>query len=526
MNTISNYSLDPFDSHLQKKDLLHLLRRCLFGIGHHEMHFFQNKSINQCLDILLTKSPFKVMLAQEDPDLVDPLVPKGKQWINAPYEGEDIDKKRRIYLRAWWAGQILNRDYSLTEKMVLFWHNHFVTETEIVKDARYSYQYVALLRQFALGNVKQLIFNGTTNNAMLVYLNGNANNKTAPNENYGRELLELFTLGKQNTPSYNEDDVKAAARILTGWKDDKQTIQVTFQPDLHDTTDKTFSSFFCNATIKGKKGMQGANETDELITLIFSKEETARFVCRNLYRWFVTSYIDDRTESEIIAPLAQILRTSNFEIKPVLRTLLGSKHFFDTALRGCIVKSPIDFFVGATWQFEIKLPPEPSNTHLCWIHYSYHLGGLGMLVGDPPSVAGWPAFYQAPKYHQWWINTYTLSFRMKIIETLTAPEGMNCNGPRINIDLVNFVRQFKNPENLNTFIDDCLELLCAVKISQPAKDKLKQILLRNKPDPTYWLETWNKLTNNPEDNNHRKIVNSILGIFIKEIIGMPEYQMI
>jgi uncharacterized protein (DUF1800 family) len=526
MTSISTYHIKSLNRPLQQGDLLHLLRRCLFGIGHKELSFFENKSLDSCLDILLTSSPKPTMLAQEDPDLIDPMVPRGKQWIDAPWENEDIDKKRRIYLRAWWVGQIIHRDYSLTEKMTLFWHNHFVTETEMVKDARYSYRYVTMLRQFAMGNFKKLIRAGTTNPAMLVYLNGNSNNKTAPNENFGRELLELFTIGKKNKQNYTEDDVKAAARVLSGWKDDKDALQVAFHPELHDTGDKNFSSFFDTAVIKGKKGLQGAQETDELIDLVFKKQETAQFVCRNLYRWFVSSYIDTKVETEIIAPLALIFIANNFEIKPVLRTLLSSEHFFDPAFRGCIVKSPVDFFVGASKQFELILPPLPADTHLCWVHYSYHLGGLGMMIGDPPNVAGWPAFYQPPKYHQWWINTYTLSFRVKIIDMLTSSEGMNCNGPRVRIDLVKFVQGFKKPGNINSLVDDCITFLCAVEISRTAKDKLLQILLNHQTNQSYWTETWNKLMANPNDTKHHKTVETILNEFFKSIIGMPEYQML
>ncbi|MDZ4846243.1 MAG: DUF1800 domain-containing protein [Chitinophagales bacterium] len=525
MPDITSYSLAPLNRTFQENDLLHLLRRCLFGIGHQEFSFFNNKPLSNCLDILLIQSPVPPMLAQEDPDLTDPFVPNGQQWVDAPWENNDIDRKRRIYLKGWWTGQIINRDYSLTEKMVIFWHNHFVTETEMVRDARYSYRYAVMLREFALGNFKKLIRTGTTNPAMLVYLNGNTNSKVAPNENYGRELLELFTIGKENKQNYNEDDVKEAARVLTGWKDDKEKIAVNFHPELHDTSDKNFSSFFGNAIIKGKEGMAGAQETDELIELIFGKEQTAQFVCRNLYRWFVSPQLDEKIETEIIAPLGRVFIENNFEIKPVLRVLLGSEHFFDPAFRGCIVKSPVDFFIGASKQFELALPPLPSDTHLCWIHYNFTLGGLGMMVGDPPSVAGWPAFYQAPKYHQWWINTYTLSFRMKIIDNLTTTEGMNCNGPRVKIDLVNFASKFKDPANASALVEDSLNLLCAVEINQAIKDKLKVILNGSETSARQWNEDWSKLNAHPNDINQIKEIECILDAFFKKIISLPEYQM-
>ena len=99
-----------------------------------------------------------------------------------------------------------------------------------------------------------------------------------------------------------------------------------------------------------------------------------------------------------------------------------------------------------------------------------------MMIGDPPNVAGWPAFYQAPKYHQWWINSYTLSFRMRLIDDLSSTEGMNCNGPRVKIDLIKFVRRFNNPVNAALLVNECLKLMCAVEITQAAKDKLENII--------------------------------------------------
>jgi len=525
MPLISSYSLIPLKGEIKKEDLLHLLRRTLFGVGYKDLHIFKNKNVDQCLDILLTQSPQPKAPLQDDPDIIDPLVPAGKDWTSAPFENDDIDKARRIALRSWWTGQIINRDFSLTAKMTLFWHNHFVTEMDMVKDSRYSYRYVALLHKHAIGNFKELIKEGTTNVAMLVYLNGNSNRKAAPNENYSRELMELFTLGKNKDVHYTEDDVKAAARVLSGWKDNKNTIESDFIPVLHDTEDKQFSAFFNNKVIRGKTGNEGIKEIDELIEIIFAKKETARFFCRNIYRWFVSAHIDEAIEQHIIAPLGELLIAHNFDVKSVLRTLLSSQHFFDTAFRGCIVKDPVAFYVGAIKQFDIEFPANLSNTHLCWAHIYFNIGGLSMSIGDPPSVAGWPAFYQAPKYHQWWINSYTLGFRMKIAESLYAAEGANCNGPRIKFDFISFVKQLSNPENVNDLVNECLDLLFAVQISEHSKDKLKSILLSEQKSDYYWKEAWRKFADTPQDSIAKSVVENRLTLFFGKIMNMPEYQM-
>jgi uncharacterized protein (DUF1800 family) len=525
MPSISTYSLSPYKGEVKQQDLLHLLRRTLFGVGHKDLNYFRGKSLTACLDVLLKQSPERPPPLQDDPDWKDPMVPDGKTWVNASYQSEIADKSRRTALRAWWIGQLINRDYSLTEKMVLFWHNHFVTEMDIVKDSRYSYQYVVMLRKHALGNFKQLIKEGNTNVAMLVYLNGNANTKVAPNENYSRELMELFTLGKGKDVHYTEDDVKAAARVLSGWRDNKETIRAEFLPDLHDTDDKKFSSYFDSEVIKGRQGKEGALEIDALVEMLFKRRETAKFVCRNLYRWFVSAHIDEQIETRIIDPLAQVFIEHSFEIAPVLRTLLGSEHFFDPAFRGCLVKNPAEFFIGVTRQFDIVFPKSTVETHLCWAHYYFNIGGLSMSIGDPPSVAGWPAYYQAPKYHQWWINSYTLGFRMKITESLYLEEGTNCNGPKIKFDYLRFAAALEAPWDINKLLEQSLRLLCAVDISSAVKQKLKAILVKDLKSETHWADRWHHLKANPDDAEAMRDVSSRLRSFFGGIMNMPEYQM-
>jgi uncharacterized protein (DUF1800 family) len=525
MPVISSYSLAPYSEKWKTDDLLHLLRRTLFGVGHKEVEFFRNKNLSQCLDALLTPTaPLKPPI-QEDPDLTDPLVPVGVEWIKAPYENEMIDSKRSEALRSWWVSRIIDRDFSLTEKMILFWHNHFPIEMDIVKDARYDYTYYAMLRKHALGNYKKLIREGTVNPAMLVYLNGNSNRKQAPNENYGRELMELFTIGKGEEPRYLEDDVKAAARVLTGWKDDKQEVGSEFDPDQHDLGDKQFSTFFENMVIRGKQGEDGARETDELIEMIFQRAATADFFCKNIYRWLVCAQMDDQTERNIIKPLAQILIANNYEIIPVLRTLLGSEHFYDKAFRGCIEKSPVDFLVGAIRQFGVGFPGDISQNLLCSVIIHDFMGGLSMVIGNPPSVAGWPAYYQAPKYHRWWINPSSLSVRMELVDNLNSGVGLKCNGPYIKFDPLAFVRQFKDPGNVDLFIENCIELLYAVKVSDKTKSKLKSILLSGQESNYYWADAWKKYIANPNNEENRNIVEMRLRTFFKRMTNMVQYQM-
>lgn len=532
MAVVPSYSLAPVRGILQKKDTLHLLRRCLFGVGHKELAHFSGKTIEQCMDILLRPSPAPPEVVEEDYDEIDPLVPKGKTWVHAPYESTAVNYGRKLMLKMWWTGQIINRDFSLREKMTLFWHNHYVTELDVVKDSRYSYQYIALLRAHALGNVKKLITDGTTTPAMLVYQNGNSSTKEAPNENYGRELMELFTLGKGHGVNYTEGDVKAAARVLTGWKDDKDAIKGVFYPDLHDDTDKKFSVYFDNKVISGRKGADGANEIGDLIELIFSRKEAARYICRNLYRWFVYSKIDEEVEARIITPLADIYRQSNCEIIPVLKTLLSSEHFFDAVFRGCLVKSPVDFLVGAAQQVNVKVYDTKANVytdlvrcHEPWLQFHLYLEDLSQRIGDPPSVAGWAAYYQEPKFHQWWINSASLSLRSKILGGLSTHEGLVFNGPRVSFDFISFVSGFADPATVDAFTDDCTDLMLAVPISTRSKDKLKATLRSNMQSDRDWKKAWQSLRKDPENMEARSVLETRLTQFFREVMNLTEYQM-
>ncbi len=525
MSAILSYSLSAYKKDFGKEQLLHLLRRSLFGVGFKEFNSFKGKTLEQCLDILLKQSALSPPVIQGDNELKDALVPEGTTWVNTPFENPQIDTRRRLMLKMWWVEHIVNRDLSLTEKMTLFWHNHFVTEMDIVKDSRYSYRYVAMLRNHALGNFKQLVREGTTNVAMLVYLNGNNNSKAAPNENFSRELMELFTIGKEGGPHYTEEDVQAAARVLSGWKDDKESITAKFYPELHDSGDKKFSSYFEEEVIKGRNGVDGVQEIDALVEMIFKRRETAKFVCRNLYRWFVMAHIDEQAERNIIEPLAQIFIDHHFEIAPVLRALLGSEHFFDAAFTGCIVKNPVEYFLGSMQQFDILFASKLAGNHEIWIDFYVYLGFMSMDIGNPPSVAGWPAYYQPPKFHQWWINSSTLSLRAKVLNDLCTKEGLFFNGSSFNFNFLPFVKQFDEPADADKLTTDAVQFLCAAKVSAAEKEKLMEVLNNGVEQRKDWKEAWTRYSIDSGDTANTGLVEERLRLFFKRVINMPEYQM-
>ena len=379
--------LTPYAGTFGTAELVHLLKRTLFGVKKADLEAFKNQTLSQVVATLLTAAPTPAppINTYNDSTATDPNVPAGQTWVNAPYGDGTINARRYVSFKAWWTGLMLNQNRSITEKMALFWHNHFATETVDITDARFVYKHHALLRSLSLGNFKTLVKEVTLDPAMLRYLNGYLNTKTAPDENYARELQELFTLGKGPGSQYTEDDVKAAARVLTGYRTDANTISAYFDPTRHDTGIKQFSSFYGNAVITGKTGAQGAGELDELLNMIFSKDEVSKYLCRKLYRFFVYYDIDEATEANVITPMANIFRQNNYEIKPVLEALFKSEHFFDVLNRGCVIKSPIDFLVGHCREFGVVFPDpasDASSAYLMWDYIRNFATTLQQNLGD------------------------------------------------------------------------------------------------------------------------------------------------
>jgi len=439
-------------------------------------------------------------------------------------------------LKAWWIGLMLNPKNTLTEKMTLFWPSHLVAQMFLMKDARFDYDYLALLRLHALGNFKKLTRAITTTPGMLLYLNGNSNSAVTPNENYARELQELFTVGKGPDSRYMESDVMAAARVLTGWEDHQDDLSSLvslfnpnppFNPLNHDSGDKQFSTFYNNTVIKGRTGAAGAKETDDLIDMIFQQQEAAKHVCRKIYRWFVYSEIDSKVEAEVISPLADLFFKNNFEVKPVLKALLGSEHFFDPMNRGCLIKNPVDFLIGACRQFQV---PFPSSSELA-LQYdawslAYQLRLLGMEPGDPLNVAGWPAYHQQPGYHRLWINSNTLPLRNSFTDMLASEGGLPIYSAKLKFDLLAFTNQLPHPEDPNQLITDSTMLLCANAFDASQIEFLKTILLSGQKADYYWTDAWNSYATNPTDEISKSVVFTRLRQFYAYIAQRPEYQLI
>ena len=525
--------LTPYNGPWTSNEVIHLLKRTMFGSTPDDINYFLGLGMNQSVDTLLSvpatapappvKNYNNNNIPATDPDYN---IPMGQTWVTI--NTADADGQRRNPLKAWWMGLMINQERNIREKMTLFWHNHFSTETADLGRMIWAYNYNALCRKNALGNFKQFVREMTLDVAMLRYLNGYLNISSAPDENYARELQELFTLGKENDPNYTEDDVKKAARVLTGWKINGNTNSYSFNANQHDTAAKQFSSFYNNTIITGRSGATAGDlELTDLINMIFSKSaEVSKFIVKKLYRYFIYYKIDATTEANVINPLAQLLVSNNWEIKPVLSALLKSEHFFDTVNHGCYIKSPVDMVVSVCREFSIVFPNATDyvNNYNMWSFIQSYAALLQQNIGDPPSVAGWAAFYQAPQFHETWINADTYPRRNLFTDTMIGP-GYTRSGQKIVIDPVAFTKKLSDPSNPNTLMNDALKILFRIDLSSSSKTALKnQILLSNQTQDYYWTNAWAAYINNPSSANYQVVFTRLRDLY-KYFMNLAEYQL-
>ncbi|AKD56715.1 DUF1800 domain-containing protein [Spirosoma radiotolerans] len=511
--------LDAYTTPLTTAQVGHLLRRATFGPTPEQLKTLTGQTAAQIVTTLLA----------DQPTPAPPLdLTTSKTFHDQPFDMANAGKLS-AYVKMWWANLMLNQPVSVLEKMTLFWSNHFVTNTTTVNDYRYMYRYNALLRQFALGNFKAFAVAITQDPAMLRFLNGNQNLVGTANENYARELQELFTIGRNG--GYTEDDVKAAARVLTGWVDagyrdaTNATISSSFKASRHDTTDKTFSATYQNTVIKGRSGATaGLDELNDLLDMILKNVETPRYICRKLYRWFINADIPATVETNFIQPLADLFRKNNFDIKPVMSAILQSQHFFDDALRGAIIKSPTDLVIG-TFRFWGLQAPAPTQN----ITGFYQIGNYihARLVEEqqdllnPPTVFGWTAYYQTG-YYQQWINSTTLGLRGYFGDSLTT-NALKLNGRPV-IDVLAYAKTLSNPSDAAKLVNDLTTQLLALSLDQTQKDFLTDTILLNTIPRYEWTSEWNDYISAPADTAKKQAVQLKLTAFLQYIFRMAEYQ--
>jgi uncharacterized protein (DUF1800 family) len=311
-------------------------------------------------------------------------------------ERRAYQRKRRdeaIALVNWWYAEMVATPSPLTERMTLFWHNHFTSEFRKVRAPILMQRQNALLRREALGNFGRLLQAVARDPAMTIYLDSRANRKDRPNENFARELLELFTLGEGR--GYTERDIKEAARAFTGWSLDPDSGEFRFRPGQHDGGGKTFM---------GRTGNFGG---EDIIRMLLENPRTAEHIAEKAWREFV----GDKPDAAEIKRIAAKFRAAGYDTRTLLRELFLAPAFWDPSHRGTLVRSPVELLVGTMRLFGIAAPAD-----------SPVLAQLGRQLGqeifNPPNVKGWPGGTA-------WINANTLLVRRQVLTRLAAAPAAN-----------------------------------------------------------------------------------------------------
>jgi uncharacterized protein (DUF1800 family) len=377
---------DPEETLLDGDDARFFLTRVGFAPDNAEVARYVGLSREQAVDQVLAathpeaSTPMPAWVLEPIPTRDE-----RKVWTQEQRQAEQRTRGQRYEeLRAWWVRKMLTTSSPLTERMTLFWHNHFTSGQDKVGYPQLMAQQNMLFRRGALGHFGELLHDVAKDPAMLQYLDGAGSRKGKPNENFAREVMELFTLGEGR---YSQQDVSETARAYTGWTLDPDTQGYVWRANLHDDGIKTVL------------GQSGPFDGDQVLDILLARPETATFVTTRLWREFVS----DTPDPAQIASIATRFRASHYDIKVALRDLFLSDAFWDESNRGMLVKSPAEFVVGTLREFDIGYDSTAP--------FAGEIRTLGENLFYPPNVKGWPGGTT-------WINSSTLLARKQFVEQL------------------------------------------------------------------------------------------------------------
>lgn len=369
---------NPWDS----DKVQHLFRRISFGISDQDIPTYLVDGPSQVIDSIVDNAA----------SLPATEAPEWGYWARPDF---DVAPLQPFAYRRDWQKQTLNDllNNGLRESLTLFWSNHFVTEYPgYGSSPSYLFQYYNTLQTYALGNFKDFVHAIGLTSPMLMYLNGYQNKKNSPNENYARELYELFTLGENN--GYTQTDIEETARALTGWNDRPVVWgPITFKESTFDDDPKTIFEQTDNWGY------------DDVIDILFEQKGSliANFICKKLYTYFIGGEVD----VSVISNLAQTFIDADFEIAPVVKDLLKSESFFNSLKTGVIIKSPLDLYLGLHKELNFQVSPTYDLINRIRIDAL----NVGQELYNPPDVAGWQG-------DRSWINSSSFTGRWKAAEFL------------------------------------------------------------------------------------------------------------
>jgi uncharacterized protein (DUF1800 family) len=365
----------------------HLYWRAGFGLSPQQYQQYRRRSLEQALHELLRPTTAQT---DELPALPDLAFREANPEMRRQQREAFRKAARQGMLKVntdWLLRMAAAETDILRERMTLFWHGHFACESRL---PNLAVQQLNTIRQHALGNFRDLLVGVSRDPAMIRYLNNQQNRKAQPNENFARELLELFTIGRGN---YSEQDIKEAARAFTGWSSTLRG-EFVFRARQHDFGSKTFF------------GQTGEWDGEDIIDMILAKPETAVFLTRKIYRYFVSPTIDEAR----VQALARDFYASGYDIGQLMARIFRSAWFYDQAVIGSKVKSPVELLAGFIRQLQLNHVQAQALIGL--------ERALGQVLFKPPNVAGWPGGLS-------WIDNSTLLLRLQLGSTIlraTVPD--------------------------------------------------------------------------------------------------------
>jgi len=571
-------SLNPYTGVLGSRLAKHLLRRTTFNVTQARIDVYANYTVDQALTHLLATSNKNL---NQPIHYVSGNLTSPSPWINddATYGSVNEDngsgsQRQNDFLTSWWIDEA-RRDTSLRSKMTYFLFTNLTAPQKDNGNSAYYYDYLMLLEHFCLSDWKELVFQVSINPRMLEFLNNDENTVANPNENYARELLELYTIGVGKPIYINEDgnvgyegdplnysetiDIPEIARILTGWRFDKnQRSSMPLNgnangnlptgyavPGDHDFDTKQLSAYFdeyqivaWNTTGKteSEKKDQMEAELRALIDKILAQEETAKYICRKLYRFFVSRIISTEIETDIIVPLAATFRT-NYDLGELITRLLKSKHFYDAddsnstdEIIGGLIKSPLDLALQSLTllHFPVPDPISQGELHYKSFYQNKVINSLLVQSAHPPfgqtttPPAGFPAQYSGPNFDRNWFNSSTIIYRYSICKKVLFKGAFGFNP-------TSFVQQVvadpSSPEDMVTTLTDMMFP------ETPSEQRKKYFIdtflfdggsLLQEGDSKYYY--WESLWAEYLQGNKVNTVENILESLIEALIWSQEFQ--
>ncbi|MFN0055162.1 MAG: DUF1800 family protein [Planctomycetales bacterium] len=451
---------EPDDTHPFDSDAAaHLLRRAGFGASPGEIAAAVDRGLMDTLDELFAEAPDEDQAFQATFDAIN---------------GKLLNGADPTLAQGWWIYRMVNTRVPLREKLTLFWHGHFATSFNKVADSQLMMRQIDTLREHAWGSFRDLVLAMARDPAMLVWLDGESNTKAHPNENFARELMELFTCG---IGTYTEQDVLESARAFTGWH--RNGVQFVFNPEEHDAGPKRIL------------GRRGRFDGSDVIDLLLAQPATSRFIARKLLRFFAAPDPSD----QVVAEAAELFDRTQLNVKLFLKELFQSQYFFSEECRRARISSPAEFVVGLVRTLGVRQAA---------FDLAPQLTQMGQALLMPPSVKGWDGEEQ-------WINSTSLAARLSfangIAELNAGDNPFQAHCP---------VEQFVSPEisSPEAVVDILAELLFQKALAEETRQELITFAVTNEeegPQPAMFHN----------DEGFRALkTRQLLGV----MLSLPEYQ--